>query len=90
MIKRIEETVNPPGLANKNRLALFTATGGIADTVREAAYKSKRGVLRSKTPQAIAALRQLLRIWRTARNWKSTACIQGEVNPHCGFTTASA
>jgi hypothetical protein len=79
MIKWIEKNINPPGLANKNRLALFSTIGGIADTVRKAARQSKRGVLRSKTPQAIAAERQLLRIWRTARNWRSTACIQSPI-----------
>jgi hypothetical protein len=34
MIKRIEKTINPPGIANKNRLALFSTIGGIADIVR--------------------------------------------------------
>jgi hypothetical protein len=40
MIKRIEETINPPGIANKNRLALFSTIGGIADTVRADALKA--------------------------------------------------
>jgi hypothetical protein len=40
MIKWIEKTINPPGIANKNRLALFSTIGGIADTVRADALKA--------------------------------------------------
>jgi hypothetical protein len=36
----LRKTINPPGLANKNRLALFSTIGGIADTVRAGALKA--------------------------------------------------
>ncbi|MDR1231942.1 MAG: hypothetical protein LBK61_11165 [Spirochaetaceae bacterium] len=40
MIKWIEKTIDPPDLANKNRFAVFSTIGGIADTVRADALKA--------------------------------------------------
>jgi hypothetical protein len=40
MIKWIGKNIDPPGLANKNRFAVFSTIGGIADTVRADALKA--------------------------------------------------
>jgi hypothetical protein len=40
MIKRIERIINPPGITKKNRFAVFSTIGGIADIVRADALKA--------------------------------------------------
>jgi hypothetical protein len=40
VIKRIERIINPPGITKKNRFAVFSTIGGIADIVRADALKA--------------------------------------------------